>query len=160
METVEFFQRVLEETPLFQGMREEHLATIAGCARNARFRAGELLFSEGGEAGDFYIVREGRIAVDIPTQTQHDLRIATLENGEVVGWSWLFPPYRWKFNARAVEDTRVISLDGACLRGKCEHDTDLGYSLMKRFSSVIIARLQSTRMQVLDVYGPAAGTGE
>lgn len=159
METLQFFQRVLEETPLFQGMREDHLATIAGCARNARFRAGDLLFSEGAEAGDFYIVREGLVSVDMPTQTQRDLRIATLEAGDVVGWSWLFPPYRWRFNARAVKDTRAVSLDGACLRGKCERDTDLGYSLMKRFSSVVIARMHSTRLQVLDVYGPPPGAG-
>lgn len=159
METTEFFERVLKMTPLFQGMRDDHLATIAGCARNVRFHAGDLLFSEGEEAGDFYIVREGRVAVDMPTQTQRDLRIATLNQGEVVGWSWLFPPYRWKFNALAMEDSRAISLDGTCLRGKCENDSELGYELMKRFSSVVIARLQSTRLQILDVYGPPAGSG-
>ncbi len=84
--------------------------------------------------------------------------IATLGEGAVVGWSWLFPPYRWSFDARALELTRTVAFDGACLRGKCEADTTLGYELMQRFAAVMLDRLQATRLQLLDVYGqPAAG---
>ena len=89
---------------------------------------------------------------------QTQLMIATLGDGTVVGWSWLFPPYRWSFDARAIEDTRAIAFDGACLRGKCDSDHELGYVLMQRFAQIILDRLQAARLQLLDVYGePAAG---
>ncbi len=78
--------------------------------------------------------------------------IETIEAGEVLGWSWLFPPYRWHFNARALEPIRAIMLDGVCLREKGEIDHDLGYELVKRMAHILIERLQSTRLQLLDVY--------
>ncbi len=82
--------------------------------------------------------------------------IETLQRGEVVGWSWLFEPYRWQFDARATRaDARVVGFDGACLRGKCEADHELGYQLMRRFAASLIERLQATRLQLLDVYGHA-----
>ena len=81
--------------------------------------------------------------------------IETLGPGEVVGWSWLFEPYRWQFDGRAVAPTRVVAFDGACLRGKCEADHELGYELMRRFVASVIERLQATRLQLLDVYGHA-----
>jgi CRP/FNR family transcriptional regulator, cyclic AMP receptor protein len=71
----------------------------------------------------------------------------------VLGWSWLFPPYRWHFDASASAETSAVVLDGACLRGKCEDDASLGYRLMKRFAQLIQQRLQETRLQLLDVYG-------
>src|SRR5262249_55058779 len=79
------------------------------------------------------------------------------EEGEVMGGSWLFEPYRWHFDARAVEDGSLIAFDGACLRGKCDADHTLGYELMQRFAQVMIARLQRTRTLLLDVYGDGAG---
>ena len=71
----------------------------------------------------------------------------------MLGWSWLFPPYRWQFDARATAETSAIALDGACLRGKCDDDSALGYRLMQRFAQLIQQRLQQTRLQLLDVYG-------
>ncbi len=79
--------------------------------------------------------------------------IETIEAGEVIGWSWLFPPYRWHFDARALAPVRATRFDGACLRGKCEADPALGYDLMSRFAQVLIERLQWTRLRLLDVYG-------
>jgi hypothetical protein len=79
--------------------------------------------------------------------------IGTLEAGEVLGWSWLFAPYHWHFDARAVGVVRATAFDGACLRGKCDDDPRLGYELMRRFAAVMIDRLQWTRLQLLDVYG-------
>jgi CRP-like cAMP-binding protein len=76
-----------------------------------------------------------------------------LAAGEVLGWSWLIPPYHWKFDARAIEQTRALALDGKCLRTKCEEDHDLGYELLKRFAQIMEERLQATRLQLLDVYG-------
>ena len=81
--------------------------------------------------------------------------LGTVDAGEILGWSWLLPPYQWKFNARAMESIRAIALDGKCLRTKCEENHDLGYELLKRFAQVIEKRLEATRLQLLDVYAVA-----
>jgi CRP-like cAMP-binding protein len=150
METIE---TILHDVPLFQGLTPAQLELIAGCGSNVRFREGELLFREGGEADTFYVVRHGSIALETFVPARGAVTIETLEAGEVVGWSWLFPPYRWHFDVRALSLVRATSFDGACLRGKCEADPRLGYDLMSRFAQVMIERLQWTRMRLLDVYG-------
>jgi len=149
METLE---RVISEHPFFRELDASNLQLLTGCASNARFRAGEPLFLEGGEANHFYLLREGRVALEVHTGVAEPIVIQTLTAGDVVGWSWLIPPHRWKFDARAVEDTRAFALDGSCLRRKCEEDHDLGYELLKRFSATMSDRLQATRRQLLDVY--------
>jgi CRP-like cAMP-binding protein len=79
--------------------------------------------------------------------------IQTVGPGELLGWSWLMPPYRWHFDARALEQTRALSFDGTCIRNKCETDHRLGYELMKRLAYVFTQRLEASRLQLLDVYG-------
>ena len=143
---------VLSEHPFFKGLDPQKLQFIASCASNVRFDEGKFLFREGEDANTFYVIRAGKIAIEIFSPKRGALTIQTLGEGEVLGWSWLFPPYRWHFDAKALELTRAISLDGKCLRDKCEVDHDLGYELMKRFSDVMIQRLQATRLQVLDLY--------
>jgi CRP/FNR family transcriptional regulator, cyclic AMP receptor protein len=81
------------------------------------------------------------------------LIIDTMDGGEVLGWSWLIPPYRYFASARAVTPVRATALDGVCLRGKSEDDTDLGYQLLKRVTTVMYQRLQSARIRLLDLYG-------
>jgi hypothetical protein len=81
------------------------------------------------------------------------MTISTHGPGELIGWSWLFPPYRWHFDGRVVERGSAIAFDGECLRGKAEGDHDLGYELMKRFAAQMVERLQATRIQLLDLYG-------
>ena len=100
--------------------------------------------------------RRGRVALEVAAPGARAMIIETLEEGDVVGWSWLFPPHRWSFDARAVGPVRAVAFDGACLRGKCEDDKALGYELMRRFAGVMLDRLQATRLQLLDVYGGAA----
>src|SRR5262245_3835216 len=112
---------------------------------------------EGEPAGDFYVIRSGDVALETFVPQRGALTIETLHDGDLVGWSWLVPPYRTTFDARALDQTRTVSFDGACLRGKCEEDHELGYELMKRFTNVIVGRLQSTRLRLLDVYGDGAG---
>ncbi len=151
-------EQVLSEIKTFEGLEQRHLDRIAGCGTNCGFAAGEYIAREGDDADTFYAIRHGRVALEMATPAGGPLLVATLGDGRVVGWSWLFPPYRWSFDARAVEDTRAIAFDGACLRGKCGSDHELGYVLMQRFASIILERLQETRLQLLDVYGkPAAG---
>lgn len=146
---------VIAAHPFFRDLDPRYLHLIVGCAANVRFDAGQYLFREGEEANHFYLIRQGKVALEIFTPEEGPRIIQTLSEGEVLGWSWLFPPYRWHDDARALELTRAIAFDGACLRKKCEQDHDLGYELMKRFSQVLMQRLQATRLQLLDLYGTA-----
>ena len=144
---------ILTDHPFFQGMPPEHVQWIAGCATLARFSAGERIFSAGEPAEHFYLVRHGMVALEINVPGRGNIPIQTLAEGEILGWSWLFPPYRWHYDARALDLMRVFAFDGKCLREKSEQDHDLGYELMKRFAQVMVQRLQGTRLQLLDVYG-------
>jgi CRP/FNR family transcriptional regulator, cyclic AMP receptor protein len=144
---------VLAEVPFLAGLGAEQLELLAGCARNVHFDDGELLFREGDQADTFYVVRQGSVSLEIHAPARGGMAIETIEAGEVIGWSWLFPPYRWHFDARALSAVRATAFDGECLRGKSEADPALGYDLMKRFAQVLIERLQWTRLRLLDVYG-------
>jgi CRP-like cAMP-binding protein len=150
---MESLRHILAAQSIFAGLPDADLETLTGCARNVRFAPGDYLLREGDEAATFYVLREGRVALETHGAPHGQLLIETIEAGDVLGWSWLFPPYHWHFSGRALEPVFVLALDGVCLRGKCEADHDLGYELMKRFASVIIARLQATRVQLLDLYG-------
>lgn len=146
---------LIAAAPLLGDMAEPHRELIAQCGVNERLAAGEELFAEGGPAERFFLIRKGSVALELTSPGRGTLVIETLHEGEVVGWSWLFAPYRWQFSARTREPTAVIAFDGACLRGKCEADHELGYELMRRFAASLGERLQATRLQLLDVYGHA-----
>ena len=150
METIE---QILQSVPLFEGLTQEDLELIAGCGSNVQFREGELLFKDGDQADTFFVLRHGSIALETFVPTRGAVMIETLEAGEVVGWAWLFPPYKWHFDARALSDVRATSFDGECLRDKCDTDPRFGYDVMSRFTQVVIKRLQWTRQRLLDVYG-------
>lgn len=153
MQTLE---AVLAEHAFFRGLRPEDLQLIAGCASNVRFAAGGYLFREGDPSNQFYLIRHGKVALEIFSPERGPIPILTLGEGEVLGWSWLVPPYRKQFDARAVELVRATAFDGACIRKKCEEDPRLGYELLKRFAQMIGERLHATRLQMLDVYGTRA----
>ena len=144
---------ILAQHPFFGGLKPEHLQSLTGCASNVRYSAGTYIFREGDVASNFYIIRQGKVAVETHAAERGLITIQTIEAGEVLGWSWLFPPYRWHFSARVVEPTLAFALDGTCLRDKSGGDHDLGYELLMRFAQVIIQRLEATRLQLLDVYG-------
>jgi hypothetical protein len=101
------------------------------------------------------LIRHGVVALEVNAPGRGPLLIQTLHDGEVVGWSWLFAPYRWQMDGRAVEPCSLVAFDGACLREKCDAEHELGYQLMSRFAANVIDRLQATRLQLLDVYGRA-----
>ncbi len=145
--------KILSEHPFLKGMDRHYIELITGCASNVKFDTGKFVFREGEEADNFYFIRYGKVALEIFTPERGPIVIDSLEGGDVLGWSWLIPPYKWKFDARTIELVRAIALDGKCLRTKCEEDHDLGYQLIKRFSHIIEQRLQSTRLQLLDIYG-------
>lgn len=150
METLE---KILVEHPFITGLSPEHIQLIVGCAKNVVFEPGKYIFKENEEANSFYIIRSGKVALEIYSPEVGSIIIQTLGEGDIIGWSWMIPPYQWRFDARAVELTRVIELDGTCLRNKCESDPGLGYEIMKRLANVFERRINAMRIQLLDLYG-------
>lgn len=148
---------LLTEHAFFKDLDPEYIATIAACGKNVVFQKGEYIAREGQAANHFFIIREGRVAIDILTVEKGPVIIQTVESGDIFGWSWIIEPYFWRFDARALETTHAIALDGKCLRGKCEKDSKMGYQLLKRFSRVLAQRLEAARMQLMDIYGEKSG---
>lgn len=145
---------IMAEHPFFCGLPDADRQLLVGCASNVVFPADDVIFREGEEADRFFLIRHGKVALEVYVPGHGAMTLQTLGEGEVLGWSWLVPPYRWRFDARAVELTRAIALDGLCLRQKCEEDPRLGYELLKRVAHVLSERLHATRLQLMDVYGP------
>lgn len=152
MQTLE---QLIAQAPVFEGMQPAHLQVISGCARNEHVEAGTLVLREGEPADRFFLVRRGMVTLELQAPGRGALAVETLHEGDVVGWAWLFPPHRWPLDGRATEPCELIAFDGACLRGKCELDHELGYELMRRFAAALVDDLLATRLQLLDIYGHA-----
>ncbi len=149
-------EEYLPDHPFFADFSPEVIGLFAGCATNAHFDTGEMLFREGDPADTFYLVRKGRVSITAHQPGVGGIVIDTVEQGGVVGWSWLVPPYRWMFDAKAVKSTSVVGFDATCLRGKCEADPAVGYALLRQVNSVMLGRLEAARMRLLDLYAVAA----
>ncbi len=149
-------EKPIKEHRFFADLEPSYCEMIAGCGKNVRFDAGQYLFHEGGSADQFFLIRHGRVAFEVTVPGRGAMRFLTIDPGEIAGISWLVPPYRWNYDAKALELTRAIALDAKCLRGKCEEDHHLGYELMKRFVPELVRRLHTTRLQMLDVYAKSA----
>jgi len=152
---VRTIEELIATALIFENLRAEQLGVIAGCGREEHVAAGAFLLREGEAAERFFLIRRGSVALEVHGPGRGAVTIETLHAGDAVGLSWLFEPYRWQLDARALEPCELIGFDGACLRGKCEADPELGYELMRRFAANLVARLQATRLQLLDVYGDA-----
>ena len=139
--------------PLLHDLPGDGVRLVAGCARNVAVPPGRRLITEGEPADTLYLLRRGSVAVEVHGPGEGRIVVETLGPGEAVGWSWLFPPYRWHFDVRATEPVGAVAVDATCLRAKAEEDPRFGYELMKRFGAVILQRLQSTRLRVIDLYG-------
>ncbi len=149
-------EQIVSEHRFFAGLNEVYCKLVCGCAKNVRFEAGQYLVREGDPADQFFLLRHGRVALEIAAPGRKPMTFQTLREGEIVGVSWLIPPYRWTYDARAVELVRAIAMDAACLRQKSEADHDFGYDMMKRFVPVLVERLHATQLQILDIYGTPA----
>jgi CRP/FNR family cyclic AMP-dependent transcriptional regulator len=150
---MEGLENILLRHSFFQGFEKELAPVVSGCARNLRFAVDAHLFHEGDPADEFYLIREGAVALEISAPGQAAKIFLTLGEGELTGLSWLVPPYRWTFDARVTKPLRAIGIDARCLRTKCDSDPRLGYEMMKRLAVLLVKRLHATRLQVLDVYG-------
>lgn len=144
---------IIAEHPFFKGLDKNYLELITGCASNARFEAGQFIFRQSDEANVFYMIRQGKVALEICPPSQKPHTIQTLNDGDILGWAWLVPPYHWHADAHAVELTRAIAFDGKCLRNKCQEDRNLGFELVSRLLPVIGKWMEATQLQLLDVYG-------
>ncbi len=150
---IEGLDRIVREHPFFAGLSEDRILLVAGCARNVRFDPGQYLSRTGESADEFYLIRHGRVALELSAPGRGSISFETLSPGDVVGLGWLIPPYRRTSDARALDLVRAIGMDAKCLRGKCDADHDLGYEMMQRFVPRVVERLYQTRLQLLDVYG-------
>lgn len=138
-----------------EGLEDDIVSLIAGCAQNVAFKPDEYIFREGESCEHFYLLRHGTVALEMFAPGRGAHTFLTVKQGEILGASWLVPPYRWAYDARAVEVTRAIAFECHCLRGKCEADHHVGYEMMKRFIPILINRMQTARIQSADVYGDA-----
>lgn len=147
---------LVAEHPFVDGLDDKIIATISGCGRNVSFRPDQTIFREGEAADEFYLLRSGVVALEMFAPGQGAFTFTTLRQGQLLGVSWLVPPYRWVFDARAVELTRAIAFDAKCLRDKCDADPVMGYALMKRFITPLSERLHAARIQGADLFEAAS----
>jgi len=144
---------VIAGHPFLRDLKPAHLHLLADSAMRVRFEAGELIFREGDPANRFYLLEQGRVSLESPRRDEAPVAVQVIGPGEVLGWSWLFPPYYWQFDARALEPTTAIFFYGTRLREQCEQDHSFGYEMMKRMTQVVIHRLQAARKQLLSIRG-------
>lgn len=148
---------ILAVHPVFKAFDRETLDLLAGCARNEHFRAGETIYAEGDAAEKVYLIREGDVAVEISAPQHEPLVVETVRAGDVLGLSWMVPPYKHMSDARALNDVRAISLDAVCMRRKSETSPELGYQMFQHLVPHMFSRFRALRMQLLDVYGTRKG---
>jgi CRP/FNR family transcriptional regulator, cyclic AMP receptor protein len=143
---------LLAAQPFLAGLTDHQLDRLSMWSKRSLFHAGTLIFREGSQADRFWLIRQGRVNLGTHVPGRGDVVVETLGPGSVLGWSWLFPPYRWHFTAVAVETTMSVELDAAGIRQLCQRDPSLGYELATRFMQVMLDRLQATRLRLLDLY--------
>lgn len=149
METLEI---ILSEHPCLKELDPKYIKTLLGCASPAKFEPDQLVFSEGNPANKFFLIRHGRVGLEINVPNQGLVTIETVGAGEILGWSWIVAPYICHFSALAKETTGAIAMDGGRVREMCLNDHELGYQLYSCFIDSIVHWLQATRLQLLDVY--------
>jgi CRP-like cAMP-binding protein len=142
--------------PFLAGMSRTHLALLTNCAMAAHFEPGQTILREGEIANRFYLIESGRVVLESGEGFGDPVVVETIGAGDLLGWSWMFPPYVWNFTARAVEPTDAIFFYGTILREYCEKDHSLGYELFKRMTPIMLRRLQATRKKMLDVHARKA----
>ncbi len=144
---------ILEKQPFMKGLKEPYLQLLTGCAANNRFEEGKYLFRAGENADRFYLIRHGRVAVELPVSSRRAELIQPAGPNDLLGWSWLIPPYHWHLAARAMEPVVALSFDGKCIRGKFDKDPELGYEFYRRFALVMAQRLDETFLHLLGLCG-------
>ena len=143
--------------PFVRGMRPEHIARLDDAAHYVSMPAKHRIFEEGGTADRFWLIEAGQVALDLHVPGHGPVIIETLGRGDVIGWSWLFPPFEWLLGAVTMQPTQAFELNGRVVRSMCDADPVLGHEITRRLITVVVHRLQATRIRLLDVYGRPAG---
>jgi CRP-like cAMP-binding protein len=143
---------LIKEHPFWKGLDARHFPLLAEGAAVVHFAPGEMIYKEGGQAERFYLVLRGKAALEAFIPGRAPVTIQTVGRGDALGWSWLFPPYRWYFSARAIEETEALAWETSQLRANADRDREFGYELMYRMAQVLLQRLHATRYQLLDLY--------
>lgn len=142
---------LLTASPFLHGLDPRHLRAMAECGMQTSFEGGESIFREGDVANRFYLLLEGSVALESRSRGREPIHIQTIGAGDVLGWSWLFPPYLWHFDAHAIDPVKVVFIYGSRLREHCEDNHEFGYELVKRMAEVMMHRLQATRWQLYEI---------
>lgn len=151
----ETFMEQIELHPFLRGLARAYVKRLEGCGFPSHFDAGEQIFDEGGPADRFFLLRDGLVALETAVPGRGLVVVETVGGGHVLGWSWLVPPHRWHFGARALERCHTIAFTADSVLELCEADPVFGFQIMKRFAAVMVDRLQVTRLRMLDLYGEA-----
>lgn len=146
-------EEVLHEHPFFRGLSEEYLQRLIAVARPVHIEPNHFIFRQGAVTDCFLAIYQGDVALELHVPGQGARIIHTVHENEVLGWSWLFPPYKSLFDARALNVVKSVCLQAERLRAEVEQDHDFGYEMLRRFSEVVVERLDTLRLQLLDVYG-------
>lgn len=146
---------LLQRHPFVEEFQPQHIEKLASMATRVRFERDQVIFREGDECGEFYLIVSGLVALEIAAP-DHTLRVQTLAAGDELGWSAILMGRRKHFQARALERAEALAFDGGGLLVACKQDPVFGYVLMHRLLGVVSERLQATRLQVLDMYSPVA----
>lgn len=144
---------LLAQHPIIGRFDTASLEALSGCARNRHFPTGAMIQREGDPAEDVYVIRKGDVAIEIAPTHRAPVILETIHGGDILGWSWLIPPYRAMFDARALTEVSCVCLDAACLRRKCDENPALGYQMFKYWLPHLAARFRAQRLTLLDLYG-------
>ncbi|HEY6316205.1 MAG TPA: Crp/Fnr family transcriptional regulator [Streptosporangiaceae bacterium] len=155
---IEVTAAALAAHPMLRGMATDHLAVLVGSASDVAFPAGHRLFEEGGNANHFWLLQSGSVALDLHVPGQGRVRIDSVGLGELLGWSWRFPPYRWAFGAVATSPVEAFEFDAQAVRASCASEPELGHEITERLALVLAERLQSTRVRLISAAINPVGT--
>jgi len=136
--------------PFLRDLSPQHVQRVLADASVVEFEPCEIIFSEGDPANRFYLIESGEVELESRAAGCGPVRLETLHEGEALGWSWLFPGFAWRFQARAIQPTRAICCNGAHLLVQAEDDHDFGYELIKRVAQIVIHRLQASRQRLAE----------
>jgi len=139
----------------FSGLDDSFMKFLSDSATELKIKKGDVLFRQGERADKFYLLRNGQMSVQVPALMGPTLEIQTLGEDQMLGWSWLIPPYRWNFQARALEDSDLLEFDGSAILARCEEDPKFGYELLKRFATLMSERLDAARQKMMDEWNPS-----
>ena len=138
----------------FSEFSDDVLKFLCECSSMREIKKGQILFLQGEHADKFYVVRSGRISLQMPAIMGPTLEIQTVDEDQVLGWSWLISPYQWNFQTKAEDDSELLQFDGAAILAQCELDPKLGFELVKKFAALMSVGLNAARLKMMDEWNP------